>query len=351
VFCKLNYLTMGFAFFALACFLRRFSLQQALVFVLSTAGFFALMLMITKIPFTTMVHDYQITAGAQGGPENAGHRIFQLINRSVENFFLFPLMLLIPWEISRRLDPGQKAWPHFLVIVAIFGGALLILASNTQPAEMPLLALGALYGAEIIRRQSVVQANDDGFTVTVRNLVAALLFLFFLMPTFGTDLHSMLAMNRYRASKLWVTTDTLQATRLSDFRRTVSVDTDLVMMRHGMDLMDEGLQLMQRHPESQSSFTVFLQDDPYHVALKLPPPEGGVEGWTTDGITKRAHPDFKRLLGNANYILAAPIGHTTIDDIKAVYGPEWAALNLQVVEQTPDFTLFKVPDTAPIPPL
>jgi hypothetical protein len=195
-----------------------------------------------------------------------------------------------------------------------------------------------LYGAEIIRRQSRGMA-EDGFFITVRNAGAALVLLFFLLPTFTTDFKTIRYCVRVITEGALMTPETFRSTRLDDFRLH-SGGSRKMEMRDFMETVDEGMQLLRRHIGPQTRVTVFLVSNPYSIALGLPPVEGGLIDWTPYEMARRSHPPLQRLLGNAAYVLA----DRGCEEIKDVYGAEWDAAHLQIVEETRDFTLLKVPE-------
>jgi hypothetical protein len=335
LFCKLNYFAVGTVFFALACLLGRFTAKQAFFVLLSAAAFLKLALILTGIPFSTMWGDYRIMLGAQ----SFGERLPLLAKQIVKGILFLPVLWLLAWEISKNKNEPQPVWQHFLLLTAIFGGELCLVASNSQVGELPLLALAALYGAEIIRRQTRTMAGD-GFFIVARNSGAALLVLFFLLPTLVTDLTTMRYCVRVIAQGHAFTSETLRSTRLNDLR----IDSDGTRTPAGMSYMtivDEGIQLLRRRASPQMRLTAFTWCDPLHVALGLPPPKGGLLCWSWTGITVRSHPPLKRLVGNATHILTGFSRGEFIDsgygvgwDCRAPYGAEWDALHLEVVERT-----------------
>jgi hypothetical protein len=203
---------------------------------------------------------------------------------------------------------------------------------------MPLLVLGGLYGAEIIRRDTA-EMQEDFFLATVRNLGAMVLFALLLVPTFATDCKTVLFAVRDAITSNWVSTETLQSTQLNDFRFARN-GTRFAEMRSYMDALDEGIQLLRRHSDPRMRLTVFTFSDPFHIALGLAPAAGGVVSFSPAAISTRSHPPLKRLLGDATHILA----DRGCAKIKDAYGAEWDALHLEVVEETKGLTLLKVPN-------
>src|SRR5208282_498109 len=105
-------------------------------------------------------------------------------------------------------QPGpstQALWRHGSQMASLFGCALLLLSSNNQESEMPLLALAGLYGAEIIRRHPT-EALPDSFLAAARNLGALALFALLLVPTLATDCKTVLFAARDATGSRWIST-------------------------------------------------------------------------------------------------------------------------------------------------
>jgi hypothetical protein len=339
LFCKANYFAVGLGFFILACLLGRFSPGRALFCLLSAAVVFQAILLATHIPAADMRQDYQIMAAAQG----MGGRLRVLAIHGIENVLYLPVLGLLVWEMAgkegQRMPTPGSLWRPLVLFASLFGGALMLLSSNCQEGEMPLLALAGLYGAEIIRRDTV-GTQEDSFLLTARNLGALALFGLLLVPIFATDCKTVLFAARNTAKSKWVSTPTLQSTPLNDFRFTTN-GTRFAEMRGYMENLDDGIQLLRRHPDPRMRLNALVFSDPFHLALGLVPAEGGCPGLSNTAISKRSHPLLKRMLGNATHILTDRV---TLEAIEDSYGAEWDALHLEVVEQTKDYTLFKVPE-------
>jgi len=348
LFSKLNYFVVGAGFFAISCLRGWPAFKQALFGLLSACFFFALALTLTKIPLSAMWGDFRIMLAAQ----NAHSRALGLASLCRQYLLFLPIFWLMVWEISRNKKEPRTAWLHFILVTAIFGSELLLVATNTQLGDLPLLALAALYIAETIRRQTL-DASDKGLVIALRNAVAALLFLACLIPVFFADLSSISHSASMLARGRFVTPKTLTSTRLADFRfppLNYTIAEFAPTQVKFTETMDEGIALLRRHSDPAMRLAVFLFSNPYQVALGLPPAEGGAIAWSLAGINQRSHPPLKRLVGDATHILASggpDIGNGMGDGFKAAYGAQWDDLHLEIVEQTEHLTLFKVPSNKP----
>jgi hypothetical protein len=342
--CKLNYFVVGVVFFGVACVVGRIGMGWALLCVCSAAAFLAIALVLTKIPLSDLVNDYRMTLACQ----NFGARIHLLIVQGVRNILLLPVLLLAVREgFLREAEPAdhrQPPWRHLLVIGIIFGGALLLISTNTQFGKMPLLALAALYGAELILRPAGAPAQAP-LVVVARHLGALLLVLVFLLPPAVGDLRTIGFVTFTATKKNWDSSDALQSTRLNDFRFVRSGTRRAEMLAY-MEELNEGIQLLRRHADPKMRLNALIFSDPYHVALGLRPASGGMICLGDYGITPRSHPRLARLLGNATHILTMPSSQCDHDQValEEIYGAEWDALHLEVIEETRHFTLFKIPE-------
>ena len=306
---------------------------------MSAAVVFSVISLATHIPAAAIWRDYQTVAAA---PDRF-RRLRSLAAHSVESVFYLPVLALLIWEMA--IKPGERRpspealWRPLVLMASILGGALLLLTTNTQLNEMPLLAVAGLCGAEIIRRNTG-GTQEDLFLVTTRNLGALALFALLFVPTFVIDCKTVLFAARDAAKSKWVSTETLQSTALNDFH-FVKNGTRFAEMREYMETLDEGIQLLRRHSDPRMRLTAWIFSDPFHFALGLTPAQGGLVGMADTSVAEHSHPPMKQMLGDATHIL--------VDDedralMREAYGAEWNALHLEVVEHTQHFTLFEVPE-------
>ena len=336
--CKLNYFAVGIGFFGVACITGRFGLGRAVACVMGAAAFLAAVLILTKIPPSEVLKDYRIMAACQ----SAGGRIRGMVVQGAKSILLLPVLLVLAWEgfLGEAKPNGHRlrAWRELLIITAIFGGAVMLLATDCQQGEMPQLALAALYGSEMIQRRADEPA-ETLFFITARHLGAFLLLLLFLLPPILDDLATVRFVTFAAVKKNWESTATLESTHLDDFR-FIRGGTRSEEMREYSDRVDEGIQLLRRHPDSETLLNVLMFSDPFHVALGLMPSSGGVIGMSSDSLVKASHPSMARLLGNATHLLT----DRGAGILKEAYGAEWDALHLEIVEETTNYSLFKIPE-------
>lgn len=348
LFCKMNYFSVGLGFFCLALLQRRFPWHHYLFAFLAAGALLGAVLLATKIPITAMWNDYHYALASQ----KFASRFDRLSVEAAKAVRLLPIFLFVAWEISNKPGEARTARWYLLLAAAIFSSELLLISTNEQHDEMPLLALAALAGAEIIRRQTR-PAGEEGFFVAARNVGAAGLLMFFIMPAIATDFGTIGYAVASSCCKTYVTSNTLQSTNLKDWRFCVDGSRNVEMKQY-METVDEGIQLLRRHFNPQMRLDVLTFSDPFHIALNIPPAQGGVDCWSWIGLSKEIHPPLKRMIGNATHILAMSAADLDVKSVNSTYGPmvgckyyygkEWDDLRLEVVERTKHFALFKVPN-------
>ncbi|MCX6929084.1 MAG: hypothetical protein NT154_38595, partial [Verrucomicrobia bacterium] len=130
-FVKLNYFAIGALFFGIGVALRFIDLRSAVVCGLSALGFLGLALALTGIPLGAMVGDFRIMSGAQ----DFRGKIEMLSMRSFENAWRLPVLLILTWESISGKQEVRYGWPYkwqeWVLPLAVFGSALLLIASNT----------------------------------------------------------------------------------------------------------------------------------------------------------------------------------------------------------------------------
>lgn len=335
--CKVNYFIVSVGFFVAACLICRMSLGRILTCLVSAGAFLAIALALTGIPLSAMVHDYRIVSGCQ----SLGHTIGKIGIQSSKFVLCFPLLLLVVGEAFLG-DPDRdrarrSMWTHVFVITVLIGGAIILLGTNAQAGEIPLLSLAALYCFEMIQRQPYPATETPAF-ITTRRFAAFVIVLVFLLPSFIASYETFRYATFAVTGGRIVSTDALRSTRLGDFR-FISDGSRRAEMRDLMDFCDEGIQLLRQRVGPDNPVTVVLWSNPFHVALGWRPPLGGTLSTTISCMTPRSHPPLARLIGEAPYLLTergSPI-------LAEVYGSEWKDLHLPVVEDTKLFTLFSVP--------
>jgi hypothetical protein len=336
-FTKLNYFWMATALSGFALVFRFVKLREAIFAGGAALAFLALVLALTGIPLRGMWGDFHIVVAGQ----SLHNRLSALAVQGVKYFLLLPILLLGPWEISTACKDEVSNRPRasglWLLPLAALGCALFLLSTNCQVGDMPLLIVPALFVAEMIRRRPPEPLNDPFFS-TARNLGALAYLFFFLLPILGTDLKATRNGIWSALQKKYLTTDTLRSTNLNDFRFAWN-GTRLLYSEDYMAELDEGIQLLRRHSDPAMRLAVLRFSNPYHLALGLPPSTGGFICLAPALISPGSHPSLPRVLGNATHLLT----NHNCDELKELYGAQWDALNLEIVERTQNFTLFKLP--------
>lgn len=333
IFNKVNYATLGIAFCVVSVALRCVTWRQGLTALISTVVICAILLKLTGISLSEMVGAYsRVAVGFQGE-----FRIKIILIQLLKTLIWLPFLLLLIWESSfgKQGDGRLGRASRWAIPIVLFGAAVLLLASNTQTTEAPILAFAAMYSTELIRRDSC-GSNDNFFSAT-RYVGACCVFLLLALPTVCTDLlairHSVWLSQR----KQFITPPEFGNTALADFRFDPG-GTRWAYSQQYMENVAEGLDLMRRHsPTLRIMPLVFT--NPFDMGLKIPPPKGGIIFW--DPVLFRFHnsfPPLQTLIGDANAVLISADDQTLADS----YGSDWKHLQLQKVEQTKHYILLKI---------
>jgi hypothetical protein len=341
--CKVSCFLVGLVFFGVAWGLGRIRTAWAFICLASAGAFLATLLTLTGIPLSDLINDYWMAACNSLSASVPG-----VLANGVKGILLLAALLVWLWEgllgEARETDHPPRPWRHIIVILVIYGGAVLLSSSNFREGEMPLLALGALYVAELILRHGNTPAEAAPFAAG-RHVAACLLLLLFLLPSIVTDLKTFRFVTDRRIEKEWDSPAALQSTPLADFRFWRRGPREVENEAY-MGELTEGIELVRRHADPGMCLGAVLFSDPFHVALGLRPASGGMVSLSLSGISRRSHPPLARLLGNSTYLLmmrGAPRLHEQVP-LQEIYGEEWDTLHLAVVEQTENYVLFKVPE-------
>lgn len=335
--CKVTYFTLGVGLLFVAWATRHIGLREALACLGCAAVWLALVLTLTRIPLAPMIHDYRIMTASQ----RFGRRAFGVLRKGSKSIWALPVLWLLIWEVFQGESNESGRQPamrrSILTVTAFYGAAVLLLASNSQVGETPLLAIAAFSGAEMIRRQSHSESGSSTFAVG-RQLAGLLFVLVFLGPTMLADLKTTRFTMHVAATRNWFSPAALESSHLRDFRFAKDRRT-LDSQAYAADL-DDGIELLRRHANPQMRLCALLYSDPFEIALGLPPASGGLICFDTLALSRASHPALSFLLGNATHVLVGPDDKMARD----IFGPDWDSLRLEVVEKTKGYTLFKVPE-------
>jgi hypothetical protein len=334
-FVKLNYFCIGILFLALSGVLCLRNLPLIVACVFSSVIFSAIFLILSGIHMGAMVADFHIMANAQ----SPGSRIIALAIQLIKHIMLLPILLILALEWQSGA-PKSTGWLAILQTwvppVAIFGSAVLLVASNTQVGEMPLLAVAALCGAEQIRRQTAISPTGPVFRAE-RSLAVLCLFMLFSLPTLGIDIKSVSHVLHVSKPANAMDTGLLKTTNLQDFRFDAK-GVQATNSKGYVDELNDGISLLRRHMDPGMRLCSTLFSNPFHLALGLKPAKGGLTCWADCVLNSRSHPALSHMIGNSTHIIVSRDG----DDVKSVYGAEWDALKLEIVEKSKFFTLYKI---------
>lgn len=337
--CKLNYFAVGAGFFVVACVTGRIRPGRAAVCLVSLLAGLAVAAAASGISFSAMMTDYWTMMGCQ----STASRLRGVAIQGTKSILLLPVLLLPVWEsaLGKGAAPGgwRARWRDILVILAIYGGAVALLATDCQLGEMPLLVLGALCGAEMIQRQTIPD-DETPFFITARRLGPFALVVVFVMPGMVNDLKCIRYVTFAEIKKNWDAPTALQSTPLADFR-FVHEGTRKAEMREYIEELNENVAMLRRHGGAGTRLNVLTFSDPYHAALGWVPARGGIMSVTTDCITPASHPPLARVVGDATLILTGQDNAALTN----AYGAAWEALHLEVLDHGKNTILYRVPNS------
>jgi hypothetical protein len=334
IFNKINYAMLGIGFGVASVALRCITLRQWLGALASVAVVTGIILSLSGISLSQMLGAYsRVAVGFQGG-----FRIKVIFIQLFKTLIWLPFLLLLISE-SAFGKQGEERLVHlrrWAIPLLIFGAAVLLLASNTQTTEAPVLAFAALYSAELIRRDS--RSATDGFFKTTRQVGACCIVLLFTLPTLCTDVlairHSIWLSHRNQ----FVTSPDFKNSALADFRFDPA-GTRWLYSKQYMESIAEGMDLMRRHSKDLRILPIVFTN-PFNFGLKIAPPKGGIIFW--DPVLFQFHnsfPPLQTLLGDANALLISADDQS----LQQAYGAQWKNLQLEKVEQTAHYILLKIP--------
>jgi hypothetical protein len=268
-------------------------------------------------------------------------RFSHMAHQFIKQGLLLPVLFFITWE---RFSGGRargigraelfRAW---IFPVIIYGGAFLLLAANSQVEEMPLLAIAALYGVELTRRDTV-KSGSDPFLAATRHAGCLCFLLLYLLPKLGPDLKATRNV-LFSFVKQSISPESLQTTCLSDLHY-VKIGSMQLYSEQYIDNLNDGVQLLRRHADPGMRLCAALYADPFHLALGMRPARGGIVCVTGNIMNAKSHPDIKRVLGDATHLMIER-GWTYHD----MLGPEWDSLQLETVDVSKYFVLLKILQT------
>lgn len=333
VFNKVNYAMLGFGFCSAAVVFKSIKLRDGVVAITSAFVFCVIVLKVTGISLSEMLDAYRrVAVGFQGD-----FRLKIILIQAIKCVMLLPPLLILVCEsaFGKKSDSRFEIMTRWAVPGVVFVSAVMLLASNTQTSEAPLLGFAAFYAAEIIRRDD--QDSPSGFFIATRNTLSLFIVLAFVLPILSTDVlalrHSMWLAHR----KDYVTEPTLRTTALRDLRFAPE-GTRWLYSQEYMTSIAEGVDLLRRHADLRVMPLVFT--DPFQMALAIKPLKGGILFW--DPVLFRFHnsfPPLDSLIGEANALLVPADDQS----LQQAYGEKWTSLHLQKVEQTKRYVLLKIP--------
>jgi hypothetical protein len=274
----------------------------ALSFFVCAAVFFSL----TKISPNAMWHDMVIVYNAQ----DKSARLEKLLTKAIV-FGPGICLLLIPvFEyisgLKRQEFRKADVVRQFSIIGLIAVSGVIVLSSNTQKNEIPLLAMGSLIFLEKMRRQNGSLPSVSENFMAIRYLVSFLVMWVFVWPTLSEDFASL-----RHSFKLALTVKhfaPIDSENMKEFFLPVIMTPWYAHSTRNIEdyhaELVEGMRLLRKNISDSGHVATIAFVDPFSFALGIQSPKGGITNWAW-GVTlnRRSHPSPARVFNDVNYVL------------------------------------------------
>lgn len=252
-------------------------------------------------------------------------------------WLLRPLMARGGWDTWREGGLGKTA----LLCGAGAGIGLFVLMLNTQKAEIPLVAVACVVALETALRRW--NPDGSGNALRLRVIAGACIALGLLGPTLFNDgasvgyawarrnhmrfltpecgiidspsLRSLILPPQpgEQVEWAWVINDLTARKHLSP----LAAERTAVSPFQFACLIQDGLKLLRPHVTPESRIFCLNHTNPFPLALRLPPPNGGCLWW--DGVTfnRKRFPDPERVYRDVTLVMVPrnPVGSTLMRDV------------------------------------
>ncbi|MDA0323455.1 MAG: hypothetical protein O2923_12185 [Verrucomicrobia bacterium] len=334
LFVKLNYFVVGCLAFAFAGGLRFVSHRGVLILLLSFFTVSVAIYAATGISVSQMFNDMAIMAAAQDYQRKLASICIQGAKHSLILLPIAAISVLVLRSCLRKRDRGF-GWAFFCVNLMLAGSSLMLLASNTQRNEMPLLAAAALICIHVLWRRSRM-IEPGGFGVGCYDLSVCLLLSLYFVPTMGSDFAAFRNSysNAIRADR---PNPAFRATNLRDFVFESNGPLGSEMLRY-QERVADGIALVSSQLDANDSLCVVTFTNPYVMALGMRPQDGGAICYYY-GITmaRKGHPPWRRIIGDAKYLLC---GEGGLDQFREIFSSQEIDVAFVLVEASVHHELY-----------
>lgn len=327
---KLSYFTVAAGLIVCAVPLQTLTFRNALILGASAVLWSAIYLLATGIPVSAFSADMGIMADAQ----DFSGKIKVVAIQLFKHVHMLPLLLLLAWEAMNALRRSGQHPIHAVVpMLLLAGSALLMLSSNAQRTDLPLLAVVCLVGVEHVRRSETVVPADQIKPIPI--IGASVILIIYLLPILLADANAFrnAAFNKIQHKQ---TAAELQRTQLSDFIMMADGETAGTISNY-QDRLISGLNLIRRQaPGLKIRPLVFA--NPFEFALGLPPSRGGAICIAYNTLNAKSHPSFARIVGDATHVMVAKDG----PEMASLFGDELNAFKLLETDESEHFILYEL---------
>jgi hypothetical protein len=330
-FIKLNYAVIGFASLALAALLRARTLREVAAMIAAAVALAAMALASTGISPAAMAVDFRIMSRAQ---DPAGKLMTLGVQALKQAPYLLPL--LVAAVAAGRRSAGLKRFRTAAIAIALCAFSLLLLASNSQRNDMPLLAAAALAVAAGLRSPADAAARGSLAPVHV-GWGTALILVLYLGPILGADAAA-LRNSLFNDMQHPDRNPHFAGTALEDFvfEKDGLCGASIASYEEGVA---DGLALIARSRVDLSEVHVAAFSNPFHFGLRRAPPRGGAVCFADNAFNRTSHPSWDRVIGDAKYLLCR---RGSIDEILAIFSLRAMDMNVEQIAASPYYELFAV---------
>lgn len=276
LFLKASYFAAGLGLVLVSFFFKPFGRTAALRMVLGFSFVSLLLLWYLHFDVPAITRDLSMAAGARAA--SFGPSI--IFAKTVPLASTLLAIVLFGWVVS-----GHIRLP--LIGALVFGADILLLASNSQSAGLPLVAITAiLFLNELRPAPAAVIA------------FGAILFV----PQFASDLTG-LAYGAYRMTRSAEVTR-FTAPRLQPLMLFESNSDPESNGREFTTYVNDGVALLQREASPRDKVLTMDMTNPFPYALGWQPPRGGIASATFNvTLSEEHHPSAQEYFGDADIVM------------------------------------------------
>ncbi|MFY9854892.1 MAG: hypothetical protein WAK26_13540, partial [Terracidiphilus sp.] len=339
LFLKISY---GFVALTFAAVSLRGGIRNHLAGI--AAGFAAFsipMMAYLRFDLPAQISQYELLARAQGHRINL-HSVTSCLYRERLEIalvvLLATLVILLP-GVSRR-----RGFTLMVVVIMALGAGTLLMLTNTQLADVPLLGAASLL---LLNEVTVVIPEGSVLPQAVPLLAMGLLAVGLPMSVDAAGIavaveHKFLpasSSSHFREAQL-------ASVAFADCPEPLGIDQPCSLNDNGQNLVrytEEGIALVQAYGRPGESVRGMGMSNPFSFATQRPPSNGGAVNLSKTNISRSFIPPKKFLIGDADLLLVPKFPATERDTLAAILQayPELLRTDYLRVAESEDWILYR----------